>query len=226
MKVVVCAYREWAKRVVPSIRKHPRVDELVHVTSNEELWPQINGQGGGPRPALVLFCGWSTAPPKHFVDAGVPMVSEHPATSDRYSPGTPLQNQILDGLRYTKHRIVKVGFPELAPRQWSHEVDMDLSGNMDDILYQMEATSVILFNKFLDAYPNIEWKEWPLLPEAEQVARRVPEQSRLTRSDLGSLSTRELYDRIRCLEDPYPNAYIEDEHGRLYFQRVRFKANG
>ena len=223
MKVVVCAYRDWARRVVPAIRKHPRVHELVHVTSNEQLWPEIS-TSASRRPDLVLFCGWSSPPPEHFVNSGVPMVSEHPATSDRYSPGTPLQNQILDGLAYTKHRIVKVGFPELAPRQWSHEVDMGLGGNMDDILFQMEATSVLLFNQFLDAYPAIVWKEWPELPIDQQVPRRVPDQSRLAKNEFESLSTKQLYDRIRCLEDPYPNAYIEDAHGRLYFQRVLFKA--
>lgn len=167
---------------------------------------------------MVLFCGWSSPPSEKLVQLGTPMFSEHPASSDRYSPGTPLQNQILDGLKRTKHRLVKVGYPELAPRQWSHEVDMSLSGSMDDILFQMEATSKTLFNWFLDDYENAVWHSWNELPENMQVPRRVPLQSMLTKQDL-TLPASVLYDKIRCLQDPYPNAYIEDETGTLYFKK-------
>ena len=30
---------------------------------------------------------------------------------------------------------------------------------------------------------------------------------------------------IRCREDPYPNAFIEDKHGKLFFKKVEFLAN-
>ena len=36
------------------------------------------------------------------------------------------------------------------------------------------------------------------------------------------MTAQNLYDTIRCREDPYPNAYIEDETGRLIFKRVEF----
>lgn len=224
MNVIFCAYRDWAKRVLPTIQKHPNVSEVRFAEDNNDLeyhlntWPEAN---------IVLFAGWSTPPSQELLESfsGVPMFTEHPAASDRYSPGTPLQNQILDGIKFTKHRLVKVGYPELSLRMYSHEVDMDLSGNMDDILFQMEATSRILFNMFLDSYPdNIEWKVWPELPLKQQVARRVPGQSELKWSEVGSYTTKQLYDRIRCLESPYPNAYLEDEHGKLFIERVRFEA--
>jgi hypothetical protein len=222
MNVVVCAYRDWALRVLPTVAKHPRVKQMHHVTNNEELYAFMRDKATEISNWVVLFCGWST-PPSEAATNFVPMFSEHPATSDRYSPGTPLQNQILDGVRYTKHRLVKVGYPELSPRQWTHEVDMDLSGNMDDILGQMEATSKQLFNMFLDDYPNVNIQTWPeLLPE-EQVRRRSPDMSKLEPDDFWK-NTKQLYDIIRCLEAPYPNAFIEDEYGTLYFERVRFKA--
>lgn len=253
MKVAFCSYRRWAYPVLETVTKHPRVSSVVHITDNRQLYMQLGlaepdffqskialadgitltgGLISGTqkdivRPKLVdlvLFCGWSTPPTEEMVNAGVPMVSEHPAASDRYSPGTPLQNQILDGITRTKHRIVKVGYPELAPRQWSHEVDMDLSGNMSDILTQMQATSQVLFTRFLDEYPNVSWQTWDEVPEAEQVPRRTPSMSRITKEEVNKLTTKELYDRLRCLEDPYPNGYLEDDHGILYVERVRFKA--
>lgn len=226
MKVIVCAYRDWAIPLVSHIEKHPRVSHVRWVCDNDTLHDLITQQSrhGGEKFDMVLFVGWSTPPSKHLVDTGIPMFSEHPATSDRYSPGTPLQNQILDGVRRTKHRIVKVGFPELSPRQWSHEVDLDLTGSMKDILAQMQATSKHLFNMFLDDYPNVTWKTWDEVPANEQVPRRTPEQSKLDKEQLANIPVAKLYDMIRCLEDPYPNAYIEDETGRLYFKHVEFKA--
>lgn len=225
MKIAFCAYRDWAIKVGWSVKAHPRVTQFTQCWTNQDLEETLRH---GSCPDLVLFCGWSSAPSELLVEhaktLNVLLVSEHPATSDRYSPGTPLQNQILDRITRTKHRIVKVGFPELAPRQWSHEVDMELSGNMDDILEQMTATSKVLFTRFLDDYPHhIVWNTWPEVPLAEQVPRRTPDMSKL-QLNLGTMTTRDLYDRIRCLEDPYPNAYIEDDEGIIYFNRVSYKA--
>ena len=222
MRVIICAYRDWALKTIDVIRRHPKISSAIHVVNNDELEKALIQTKTDPVD-MVLFVGWSSPPPEELVNMGVPMFSEHPATSDRYSPGTPLQNQILDGKKFTKHRIVKVGFPELAPRQWSHEVDMDLTGNMDDILFQMDATARQIFNMFLDDFPSIDWKTWEEVAPEDQAARRVPDQSRISKEDFSSLTTERLYDVIRCLESPYPNAYLEDETGYLYFERVRFK---
>jgi hypothetical protein len=217
--VIFCAYRDWAIKVLPTIKKHPSVSNVIHVRDNEQLYEILNTQDCWD---AVLFAGWST-PPDEWATQKIPMFSEHPATSDRYSPGTPLQNQILDGKTQTKHRLVKVGFPELSERMWSHEVDMDLSGNMSDILFQMEATSHVLFTRFLNDYHDIKWHVWDELPEDQQVPRRVPAQSKIEKIDFSNMTVRDLYDKMRCLEDPYPNAFVEDETGRLYFKLVSFK---
>jgi hypothetical protein len=219
MNVIVCAYRQWALGVLNTVRVHPKVSHMLHVTDNEQLYAALRSYIDFD---LVIFCGWST-PPDEWATKIIPMVSEHPASSDRYSPGTPLQNQILDGLTHTKHRIVKVGYPELSPRQWSHEIDMSLEGNMDDVLVRMRDTSCTLFHTLLNEWPNVTWNTWEELSKEEQVSRRSPDMSRLMTKDLIKLTSIQLYDRIRCLESPYPNAFIEDEHGKLYFNKVSYE---
>jgi hypothetical protein len=134
--------------------------------------------------------------------------------------GTPLQAQILDGHRMVKHRLVKVSYPELKDRSYCHEVDMSLHGSMDDVLDQMRATSVSLFNIFLDDYPNVRWKRWPHVQNKK--APRLPENSRI--KDVGDMTTKQLYDFCRMLEGPYPRAFIEDEYGVLTIEKVSFKA--
>ena len=94
---------------------------------------------------------------------------------------------------------------------------------MSDVLYQMTSTSIVLFNRYLDDMPNITWQEWP----EENIVRpkRNPIDSRLKKEDLLNMNTEELYNFFRCLEDPYPNGYIEDEKGKLYIKYVEFKKN-
>ena len=92
---------------------------------------------------------------------------------------------------------------------------------MDDILEQLTVTSKVLFTRYLDDFPNIIWNEWP----SEDIVRekRKPEDSCLTKEKLSNMNTEQLYNFFRCLEEPYPNGYIEDEKGILYIERVKFK---
>ncbi len=40
------------------------------------------------------------------------------------------------------------------------------------------------------------------------------------------MSLLEIYNKIRCLTDPYPNAFLEDEHGnRLFFEGISYERN-
>jgi len=221
MDVIFLAYRDWAVKVLPAIEKHPQVKSLAVCRTQEELRSLPLEQFD-----LLITVGWSQELGPEIANA-ITAIGVHCAELDRYSYGTPIQNQILDGIRVTKHRIFKFTAGDGSPRahthtcEYSHEVPLDLSGNMEDILEQMTATSKVLFNMYLNDYPNVTWRQW----EKETFKRepRVPKDSRLTKDDLLRMTASELYDFMRCLESPYPNAYLEDETGRLFFNRVSFK---
>jgi hypothetical protein len=73
---------------------------------------------------------------------------------------------------------------------------------------------------FLDDYPNkIVWKQWP--EETIVRPKRTPSDSEI--KNISGMTAREIYDFIRGLEDPYPNAFIRDETGTVYFKNVEFK---
>lgn len=224
MRVVFLAYRNWALDVYPAVAKHPKVSEIVLCKTQEELQKIDLAKFD-----LIVSCGWSDEL-GHEIVRKVQVIGVHCAELDRYSYGTPIQLQIIDGITRSKHRIFSFTYDESSARAhthnrlYSHEVDLDLTGNMDDILAQMTATSKALFNMYLNDYPNIQWREWP----AEEIVRpkRKPEDSRLTKEQLIGMSTEELYNFFRCLEDPYPNGYIEDEKGVLFISKVAFKRKG
>lgn len=221
MKIIFLAYRDWSLKVFPAIEKHPKVSEIILCKTHNELKSLDLTHYD-----LIISCGWSDELGEE-ITSKIPAIGVHCAELDRYSYGTPIQLQILDGITRSKHRVFSFIYDKNSKRahthntQFSHEVDLDLSGNMEDILEQMTVTSKVLFGRFVDDYPNIIWTNWP----EEDIIRekRKPEDSCLNKESLLKMSTQELYDFFRCLEDPYPNGYIEDEFGRLYIKKVMFK---
>lgn len=223
-RIIFGAYRDWALDVLEFVEAHPTVESVYHVRDNDELDIAARAAVRAGEDVFVMLCGWSGQPTCTDV---VPVFSEHPvseANSDRYSLGTPLQNQILDGVTRVKHRLVKVSDPELIERSYCDEVDMSLCGNMDNILDQMRATAINLFDRFLNTYPNVHWKQWPAIDPLKMVKPRTPGMSILNRNQLSAMSTKQLYDFCRMLEEPYPRAQVEDAEGILTFEKVMFKA--
>ena len=221
MNVIFLAYRQWSLDVYPTIVKHPKVNECVLCKTHEELLKLDLSHYD-----LLLTCGWSQELGEEVVSK-IEAIGVHCAELDRYSYGTPIQLQIIDGVTRSKHRIFSFTYDKDSTRAhthnrlYSHEVDLDYSGNMEDIMEQLTVTSKVLFNRYLDDYPNIEWKQWP----AEDIVRpaRKPKDSILSKEDFMKMDTEKLYNFFRCLEDPYPNGAIEDEKGILYIQKVMYK---
>lgn len=222
MKIIFAAYRDWAIRVYPKIKNHPKVQESVLCITIDEIY-KLNLADYD----LLVTVGLSNRIENNVYDR-IPTIGLHCAELDRYSYGSPIQLQVIDGITKTKHRIFKLtsGGEESQrshahTREYAHEVDLFLHGGMAEIFEQLYYTSINLINEFLDDYPTIVWKQWP--EESTVRIPRKPEDSKLTQDELARMSTKDLYNLIRALEDPYPNIYIEDEEGTLYFNKVSFK---
>ena len=220
MKVIFLAYREWSLDVYTAIERHPNVQFSLLCKTQVELEKlDLNDFD------LIISCGWSEELGNKTLSK-IKAIGVHCAELDRYSYGSPIQLQIIDGVTRTKHRVFSFTYDEDSPRAhthnclYSHEVDLDLSGNMADILEQMTVTSKVLFRRYLDDYPNIIWQKWP----SEEIIRkkREPKDSILSKEDLNNMNTEELYNFFRCLEAPYPNGCIVDEKGILYIEKVKY----
>lgn len=222
MKLIFVAYRDWAINVYPKIKTHPKISESVFCSSIDEIYKlDLNNFD------LLLTVGLSQKIENNVYDK-ILTIGLHCAELDRYSYGTPLQLQIIDGILKTKHRVFKLtsgGENSLRShahtREYANEVDLFLHGGIMDVFEQLYYTSIGLINDFFDRYPKNVWKQWP-----EENLVRTPrklEDSKIRKNDLVKLSTKELYNLIRALEFPYPNIHIEDEEGILYFNKVSFK---
>ncbi len=213
-RLLFCAYREWALTVASATRDlHPAWScDLVRDPS--ELTKRVSENG---LPDVIIAIGWSWIIERPVVD-GCWTVGIHPSDLPNYAGGSPIQHQILDGVTEGKNTLFRIT-PTLDGGPILGKVPLRLDGHMSDIFDRLTQTSIILIHDFLRAFPNI-----PQEPQGPAVPRRrlTPEQSRLSPSDFSRLSARQLYDIIRCREDPYPNAFIQDSTGLLLLKRADF----
>mgnify|MGYP003641245161 CR=1 FL=1 len=52
--------------------------------------------------------------------------------------------------------------------------------------------------------------------------RRTPEMSEIKQKDFGNLTAKDIHNKVRCLQDPYPNAYILcKDNTKLYITNTK-----
>jgi methionyl-tRNA formyltransferase len=95
---------------------------------------------------------------------------------------------------------------------------LNLRGELSDILKRIEtvgyeATIDILEDNYELTHQNND--------QATYCKRRRPSQSEITLDELQTSSALEIYNKVRCLQDPYPNAFLRLPDGSvLYLKSV------
>ena len=100
MKVIYCAYREWAieaMNICAPLVSLSLEGNATLVTSKEELITKFNEL----QPDVVIVVGWSWKIPDYILDSSY-VVGMHPSDLPAYAGGSPIQNQIMDGVIETK----------------------------------------------------------------------------------------------------------------------------
>ena len=102
--------------------------------------------------------------------------------------------------------------------------ELSLMGDsMSEIFKNLEFKTVSLVNKFFDAYPNVEIRKQKKI-DLKTLNRRKASDSKIDFEDFNEENLLNLYNKIRCLTDPYPNAFIEDKKGnKLFFESIKFE---
>ncbi len=217
MKVVYCAYREWALSPITFIEDQGKAlhqnFELARVNKPEELAANLSSEV-----AIIFFIGWSWIVPKAVVNDYM-CICFHPSQLPKYRGGSPIQNQIIDGLKVSAGTFFKMTSDIDTGPIYSQET-LELDGDLSDIFSRM---SILVSNGVVKAI-----REYPKLTFIEQdhaaatyCSRRTPEMSEITIGDLTSQTAEQIHNKVRSLQSPYPNAYIEVADGtRLYIQRT------
>jgi methionyl-tRNA formyltransferase len=220
INVVFCGYREWANSIFEIIEKHDNVCLKKTIRTIQE-YKEFQERPTTTDIDLILFIGWSWIIPDYFTQKYL-CLGIHPSDLPQYRGGSPLQNQIIKGVISSKVSLITLSSKLDAGDIWMKE-DLSLIGDsIHNIFDNLIQSSIILLNNFFNLYPNIN----PQMQETSTGSyfkRRKPEDSKLTLDDLNKMTLKELYNFIRALTDPYPNAFIEDEDGnKLVFKNVSY----
>lgn len=205
--IVFAAYRDWATK---SCKKF--LENNVLVASNDELDNAIKKYKNKIK--AIVFIGWSTIIADEIIDSYLCMCY-HPSDLPKFRGGSPIQNQILNGIEETMGTLFKMN-SVLDGGDIYKKAPLSLKGNMKTILKNLSKNAEVLIKDFvvdLDKKNLILVKQ--NLEEGTLYKRRKPSMSEITIDDLQKLSGKELYDKIRSLGDPYPNAFIKTSDGKI-----------
>lgn len=219
--VIFCGYRDWALDIFSHFKKNTSINVLSVVTNKAQFEEEI------PRYKpdevdVIVFCGWSWIIKKEIYERYL-CVGIHPSDLPSYRGGSPLQHQIIDGVKLTNISLISLGSGAVDTGDVWMKERISLEGDsMQDVFKNLAKSSIKLLDDFFTVFPN-------LTPQAQNLGdgfsrmRRHPEDSRLTQEMLEQWPLEKIYDFIRSLTDPYPNAYLEDENGnKLLFTGVKY----
>jgi methionyl-tRNA formyltransferase len=100
---------------------------------------------------------------------------------------------------------------------------ISLEGTLDSIFERIISSGTYGIKFIISNIDNLEFlakKQYEC--DATFFNRRTPEQSEITLEELQNNDANFLHNKIRCLADPYPNAYIKCKDGqKLYILKSR-----
>ena len=91
------------------------------------------------------------------------------------------------------------------------KLNLNLEGEITEIFGRMEEAGLQLTLGLLKQQYKAVFQNHS---DATYCKRRTPEESEITLDDLKNLTGEELYNKIRCLTGPYPNAFIRTVDGK------------
>lgn len=237
MNVVLAGYRSWAYSIFKALTK---IDSKIWqirgliTTKNAErnfqnlgiptliVNPQeLDNQEVIKRlkvfkPDFFLFYGWSWMIPKELF-AKYLCLALHPSPLPKYRGGSPLQHQIIQGEDRSAVTIFKIG-QNLDDGPIYSQTPFSLVGTIKDIFNRIAKIGAKDTITVLNGIVNQTIQ--PKLQDSSESTifkRREIKDSELTPYDFQSKTAKELYNIIRALDDPYPNAYIICKDGKKLF---------
>jgi len=218
--IVFCAYRDWATSIYRTISKKYKDSAHFHLIESKEDFTTFFNAGN--RPNMIFFVGWSWILPKEVVQHGI-CICLHPSPLPRYRGGSPIQNQIINGEKESALTLFvmdeKIDHGAIA---W--QKSFSLAGDLQNVLDRIAQAGLEGIDDVLRQY--FDNGKLHVTPQDEKRAtyfkRRTPDMSEIKPKDFLTNTAEQIYDKVRALQDPYPNAYIVCKgNTKLYLQNVK-----
>jgi methionyl-tRNA formyltransferase len=219
LKILYCGYRNWSLRLHKLLLKKLSFDNVTIdlVTSANELKSAIQNKYD-----LVFFIGWSSIVEMDIVQNNI-CVALHPSMLPRFRGGSPIQNQILEGILDSGITLFLMD-RNLDTGPILRQTYLSLDGELKSIFNRIVSKALPLILSIITEFK----KNGKLIstPQDESLAtfynRRSPKMSEITLEEIQKSNALDIYNKIRSLQDPYPNAFIRFKDGSiLYITKAR-----
>lgn len=170
-------------------------------------------------PKIIFFVHWSELIPEELYKNFL-CIQFHSSNLPNFKGGSPIQNQIILGLRQTKICAFKVK-KKLDSGETCLKQNLSLMGNAQDIYQRMEKKSFQMINEIIK---KRKIKFYRQKGSGSFFSRRRPHQSNLETIEKPNL--KKLYDFIRMLDaDGYPKAFISFKGFKILLKQTKINKN-
>jgi methionyl-tRNA formyltransferase len=171
------------------------------------------------KPDLILWYGWSWIVEETFVN-DYESIMLHPSPLPKYRGGSPIQNQIINGEKIGAVSLFRMN-EGLDKGDIYQQLPMSLTGTLDDIFIRISDLGFAASCNIIDDnYSSITQDD----SKSTYYKRKSPKDSEITLKELETKTAEYLYNKIRMLANPYPNAFIKTADGKkLFFTSSRIE---
>jgi methionyl-tRNA formyltransferase len=140
----------------------------------------------------------------------------HPSDLPNFRGGSPIQNQIINGVKKSAVTIFKInniidGGPIFKKKK------LFLTGGINKIFNQIEKIGTNLTIEIIRGKYKVRNQN---LNNSIVFKRRSPKDSEITLKEIKDKTGEYLLNKIQMLEDPYPNAFIKTKDNKKLLIKV------
>ena len=211
MNYVFCAYRKWSLELFEIINKKHKGFHLIK-SPKQLTYKKIQKIN----PKFIFFPDWSWIVPKEIFQ-NFTCICFHEADLPKFRGGSPIQNQILRGIQKTKTTAFLMN-EKLDGGDIIMKKDLSLKGNLSEIFERMKKNDLAILEKIISGNFN----SYKQKGKSSSYKRRKPSDSELKSLNHSKIY---LYNFIRMLQDPYPNAFIKVGKHKIIFKSAKLFKN-
>ena len=215
MRIACVTYRSWAIEIYERLEKefYKKNKFLIFRTKEEFDSEKIKSFD----PNIILWYGWSWMVEDFFID-NYTCIMLHPSPLPKYRGGSPLQNQIINNEKKSSVTIFKMT-KKIDDGDIYQQISFSLEGSLKKIFSRITKIGFLATRDIING-------EYNLTPQKHEEAtffkRREPKDSEITLDEIKKQPALFLHNKIRMLNDPYPNAYIlTSDNKKLYILKSR-----
>ena len=214
MKVLCVGYRDWAKQIYKNLKLGKKIQIFKHYQKKG-----LNKKIKSIKPKIILFFGWSWKISKN-IHENYNCFMLHPSLLPKFRGGSPIQNQIIRNVKNSGITIFKINdIIDGGDIYFQQKISLD--GTLHNIFKKIVKFGIIGTRKILTS-KNITVRKQNH-KKATFYKRRKPDESEITIKELQNKSPEYFCNKIRMLDDPYPNAFLRIKNKKLYIKKFIIK---